>query len=659
VGAAAASIYSAGAAAFLDCPINTCGDALDAARRFADRPGAGYTPLVSSPQGPEVPPAAGFGAVPKTGANRLPTILERIREAVQMTPSGVAVRERTAGGEACDTSFADLWRAVGELALGLQALGLGRGDRVILYGENRPELLRADLATIAGRGLSVPLYPGAPAATTRAHCKRAGAKIAIVESGPPLARFLEAVRDLPERPRTITFGDRVPGAGGEIRALGSVEADGRRRLERDPRAFEDAVEAARVTDEVTIAFSAGTSGAPKGALLRHEHALGFDFEKLFVKVGPGDVGLVHLPFANAFARLCVAYRLLFAGATLAFADPRGPVLEAVTDLRPTLLFTHQGVLDQAEQQILAEIRDRKARRRSPAEWALELMTRLSWRRGGAKLANLVLVRKVRSLFGGRLRVLYVGGLANRATIRFLHDAGLPLYRGYGAAEITPLVSLNRPDAAGEQGWKPGTAGKPLGGTEVRIADDGEVLVRAAGLAKAYWHGDAGDVCDAAGWFATGDLGRIDEDGFLAIEDRKADAIRLADGTTVLPRPVETKLRESRLITQAALFGGGRPHVVALIVPSTRALAGAAEARKLGSLRPPELLSSPQVHALLSDEIERCLAAFPPAARPKQFRFLSMRFAEASGELSPAQGLRRTAIEERYRAQIEALYAAGG
>lgn len=599
--------------------------------------------------------AAARSDVTETRSHVIPSVIGRLRYTLLRTPNAVALRARGATGEIVDSTYAALWRSIGELSLGLEALGVARGDRVLLYGENGPELVVADLATIACRALSVPLYPGAPTAAIRAHVRHCAPKVAIVESGPPLARFLEAVRDLPERPRAVAIGDRVPGAGGEIRALSSIQADGRRRLERAPRAFEDMADASRVADDLTIAYTAGAGGAPRGAVLRHENAIGFDLDWLFPKIGPGDLGLVHLPLASSFARLCVVYRLLFAGATVALAEARGRVVDGIAALRPTHLFAHQGVLDAAEQQIFSDIRDATKAKRGGG-FAAGLLARLVWRRGRGKLAGIVLARQVHALFGGRLKVLYVGGLANRATIRFMHDAGLPIYRGYGMAELTPLVAANRPDVEGERRWKPGTSGRPVHGVKVEVRD-GEILVKGALVARSYWRAEpAADVLDPDGWFHTGDLGRLDEDGFVIVEDRKADVIRLADGTEVLPRPVETKLRESRLIAQAALIGGGRPHAVALVVPHFGALAKAAEARKLGALKQPELLSDPRVRAIVEEDALRRLAAFPAAARPRKIRILSMRFSEAGGELSPAQGLRRGAIEEKYRAQIEAMYA---
>jgi long-chain acyl-CoA synthetase len=617
------------------------------------------------PSGPQTEPGGDAGAT-QTVAVRVPTVITRLRETALRMPAQVAVRAQPDGdAPPTELTYAGLWRGAAELALGLEALGLGRGERVAIVGENGPELLLADLATIACRGLSVPLYPSEPVVALRALLRHAAPRIAVVESGPVLARFLEAIRELPERPRVVAFGDRVPGPGGEIRAIASVQADGRRRLERAPAAFDDMADATRVRDEIGIQYTAGTCGAPKGALIRHECAVGWSFDSLFVPIGPGDTALVELSYANVFARLGACYRVLFAGGTVAFAPRRARLRDLIAALRPTLLFAAEGELERLAQEIVEDLAHGSRRVQRLVEWGYGLATRLAGRRGRqGKISELLLLRRIRGRLGGRLRMLYVAGRASERTLAFYRNAGLPVFHGYGTAEHLPRIAIARPDAGGVRGTKPGTAGRPAPGITVKIAEDGEILVRGGVPARSYWRRDDGegaDVTDADGWFHTGDVGRLDEDGFLIVEDRKADLIRLASGVLVAPRPIEDRLRESPLVAQAAVVGEGRPYTVALIYPEMTALRRAAEARGLAARRPAELLSDEGVRALFAEEIARRTASIPEPGRPERFRLLSIRFSEAGGELSPppVSGLRRKPIEAKYRAQIDALYAGDG
>lgn len=617
----------------------------------------------------------------------MPTILEKLRDAALRHASAVALRSLAPATLASiDVTYAELWQRAAELSAGLQALGIGRGERVLLFGDNGPEILLAAIATMACRALAVPLYPNFTAAQVRAIARHAAPRVAFVQAGPQLARFIDGLRDLAERPRVISFGDGVPGPGNEIRSVLQVSADGRRRIERTPRLFEDLVAATRFPDEVAIVYGSG-DGAPKGAVVRHEHALAHPLDAIFFpraksggaseqpssssgerraagllgprpSIGPGDVGLLHLPLANTFGLFCAAFGLLFAGATVAFPTTGVPPLEAIGALRPTLAFAGPNVLRTLEHLVLEDIARGSGLARRALEWAYGLGRRA--REGHAlsgRVRDLLLRKRIHARFGGRLRLAYVTAGADPRAVQLFRDAALPLYEGYGVAEMTPLIALNQPDLPGERRSKRGTLGRPVAGISVRIVDS-EIVVRGGTLASRYWLDErARDLRDEDGWFHTGDLGSIDEEGFIVFEDRKRDLLRLTSGAVVSPRPIEERMRRSRLIDQAVLIGRDRPHVVALVVPDFPALARAAEARGLGRLSRADMLSSREVLAIVEEEVARCLAGVPEVARPKRVRLLSMPFSEAGGELSPIHALKRVTIEEKYKLQIEALYTA--
>lgn len=596
------------------------------------------------------------------------TFLGALRDAVKRFAERPALRSRRSGKWETIT-FDAVWKRAAELAMGLRAAGVTKDDRVLIIAENSAEAVYAELATFACRALSVVLHPRFAPSVLREITNQVQPRVAIVESGQALARYLEARADAQDRVKVISFGDGIPGPRGEIRGLSAILADGRRRLERcrvegtgDP--FEQLVDRTRPTDAIAIAYTSGTTGAPRGAVFGHENILAGDLPLLFGPPSPEDVALIQMPLASPFARMTVAYQLLLAGGSVAFSGVDARLIEALAAHEPTMLFLSSGTLEPLEIEIKRNVREQTHVGRRLTDWALRRAREARTEGGGRPpwIVDKLILSRIRQYLGGRIRLVYIGGAADGDVLSFFQDAGIDTYEGYGVTEATPLVALSRPDGSEASRYGDGVVGRPLPGVAVTTDDDGEILASGLVNMRGYWKDDAAsaEALLPDGRLRTGDLGYLDPSGQIVLQDKKGHVLRLADGSIVAPAPVELALRAgSSLVKQITLVGQGRPFLVALVLPDWRELAARvyrAQPDLAKSATKKQLLSNPASRVTVEIEVLTKALSLPfAAARPKKIRLIAMGFSTAY-ELSPSGALRRDAIEDRYRTMIDQLYA---
>ncbi|MCK2242002.1 AMP-dependent synthetase/ligase [Crossiella sp. S99.2] len=508
-------------------------------------------------------------------------------------------------GDWQDLSYAGLAGAVRATADGLTGIGIGPGDRVAVLAETGPEWTVADLAIAAVGAVVVPVYPTNSAPECAWVLGDSGAKLVFCGNAAQVDRVTGLRPELPELQHIVSFTE-VPGAV----SLAELRARGVRAAPPSP-------------DLNTIIYTSGTTGPPKGCLLteRNWHAALNAIGPL-VRVGPGDVMFLYLPQAHMFARI-VQFLTLAHGATLGFY--RGDIRQLLPDLaalRPTILPSVPRLFEKVHTTVQAL--------GLPAEQVPEM---------------------VRNAFGGRLREALTGAAPIApAVLEFFAGCGIPVYEAYGMTESTALISGNHPDA-----WKFGTVGKPFPGIEVRIAADGEVLARGENVFPGYHNNpDATSATVIDGWLHTGDLGALDEDGFLRITGRKKDIIITAGGKNLTPANLENDLRGCRWISQAVMHGDRRPYPVALITLDPDELPNLA--RELGiSVEPAELAGHPRVRALIEEVVAAANEAYAPPERIRRFALLARDFSVETGELTPTLKLRRAVVAARYAAELDALY----
>ena len=575
---------------------------------------------------------------------------------------------RARGGQIEWLSGKEFFEGIRDLSLGLSSLGMRAGDRVALVAESRPEWLSVDLAVLTAGAVTVPIYPTLSASQVRYILADSASSIAIVSTRLQLEKIQEVRHQLPALQAVIVMdATAVAGQSPSVLPLADVSARGHARMTAEwgaGREFREAARAVRPDHLATIIYTSGTTGEPKGVMLTHAALVSnLVAAARVLEVSDDDVGLSFLPLSHAFERM-VAWVYLFCGVTVVFAESFDTIGRDIGLVRPTVITGVPRVYEKVQSRILEKGHSNPPARRALFDWAVHAGIRaaratLRGRRPGpvdrlqARLADRLVFQQIRTGLGGRLRYLVSGSAPlGSETAEFFAGVGLPIVEGYGLTETAPILTVNPPEAP-----RVGTVGRPLPGVELRIAPDGEILARGPNVMSGYYNKpDATADALRDGWFHTGDIGTIDAEGYLAITDRKKDVLVTSGGKKIAPQPIEATLKRNPLVAEAIILGERRKYAAALIVPDFAELE-----RRLKALgRPPapraELVKRADVRALyqeLVDALNRDLSQFE---RIKKISLLPAEFTIETGELTPTLKVRRKVVEERWREEIEGLYA---
>jgi long-chain acyl-CoA synthetase len=558
-------------------------------------------------------------------------------------------------------SATEMLRRVAGLSKALAELGVRPADRIGLFAPNCPEWHIADFAIQGLGAVNVPIYFNESPDRLSYILNDSGARI-VVTSGETQARTIAECRErLPALEHVISKAPPADLRGDILRYETLVRTAG------DADVIEYRRRAAEVVGEqlATIIYTSGTTGEPKGVMLNHSNLSsntldGFrDYDCL-----PSDVALSFLPLAHVFERV-MDYGYFFRGVSIAYVEQMQGVAEALLEVHPTMAAAVPRFFEKMYSNILDKAHQETGLKRKIFDWALRVAQEsVPWRAYGRKVspglkwkwqvANRLVYAKIRAGLGGKIRRFCSGGapLAPELT-EFFWTVGLPIYQGYGLTETSPVVTANLPTAN-----KVGTVGRPIPNVQVRIADDGEILVKGPCLMQGYYRkpDQTREVFTPDGWFLTGDIGRLDEDGYLIITDRKKELLKTAAGKLVAPAPIENLLKTCPFIANAVVVGDGRKFVSVLIVPNFPAIE--AEARRAGReiSTPAEWIADPWIRDLISREIDRLTSSLAQYEKPKRFALIEQDFAYASGELTYTLKVKRRVIEQRYRDVIAQLYA---
>ena len=556
------------------------------------------------------------------------------------------------------------WRAVAEqvrtLAAGLEALGLARGDRVVLVSENRPEWLIADLAIMVVGGITVPAYTTNTPADHAHILGDSGATGALVSSRALAERLLPAL-DESDACRWAVAMDPAAFEGATPRD-GLRLADWQETLDLGAAREDFEPVAAALDDTACFIYTSGTGGVPKGVMLTHRNIFAncLGAHHLLEGFGLGhEVFLSFLPLSHSYEHTAGQFFPISIGAQIYYAESADKLLENLSEARPTVMTAVPRLYESMHLKITRGIKKQGGLKRSLFEKALALGLKEAKEPGSLtlieRLQNAVLERlvrdKFRERFGGRLKGMVSGGAALNPDIGFYFTAlGLPVLQGYGQTEASPVVSANPPGRA-----KMRTVGPPLRGVEVKIAEDGEILVRGELVMKGYWRNEEATAqVIKDGWLHTGDVGEIDEDGYITITDRKKDIIVMSGGDNVSPSRIEGLITLEPEIAQAMVVGDKRPHLVALLVPDAEYLQGWAKsngkAKELSALAGDEAL-----RAELSQVLDRVNTRLSTIERVRRYVIADDAFTVENEMMTPTLKIRRHKIKAVYGERLEALY----
>jgi len=562
------------------------------------------------------------------------------------------------------------WRQVGdvvqELALGLIALGREKGDAVALLSASRAEWVQADMAIFTAGCVTVPVYPSYPSHLVAYVVNDSQAKTLIVEDPAQLAKALEARAKMERLEQIIVMSGYDAPQPPEM----VLTWDTLRRLGRDARAtrqrtLTDRVAGGAPDDIATIVYTSGTTGPPKGVVQTHgNHIAAVTASGQATPSEEGWVHLLFLPLAHSFARL-ESFLAPYKGLTTAFAENLDKVGENLKEVRPHFICSVPRVFEKVYAKILTGVEAGSPLKKRIFNWAMDVGREVSRRqRAGQpvtgalalkrKLADRLVFEKLHQALGGRLRWAVSGGAPLAPDIaEFFHAAGILILEGYGLTETCPALTFNRPSR-----FKFGSVGQALSGVELKIAADGEILARGPNIAtRGYWKQPeaTAEVFESTGWFHTGDIGRLDDEGFLYITDRKKDLIVTAGGMNLAPQNIENLLKSDPFISQALVHGDRRPYPVALITLNADELTAFARDQGILTTDPVVIVKHPKIVERVGRTVEEKNTQLQSYAKVKKFAILPVDFSQEGGELTPTLKVKRKIVAEKYRDVLEDLY----
>jgi long-chain acyl-CoA synthetase len=557
-------------------------------------------------------------------------------------------------------SFIERVRAI---ALGLSELGIKAGDRVALLSENRPEWSITDLAILSLGAINVPIYTTQAVEQVRYILEDSGARMLFV-SGRKVFKHARAGIEGVEQLERIIFFDGEAAEGLErAMTLDTLESRGRERDRSEPEIYDRLVESVRGEDLATIIYTSGTTGEPKGVMLTHDNFVSNVLSiSNVLPISEEDISLSVLPLSHIFERT-VFYVFCWNGVSVYYAASFDQVGEHLREVRPTIMTAVPRLFEKVYHRIVKKGTAAGGWRSKVFTRALQAGVRFAELKDKGErvpplleiqqsVASLVVFSKWRAGVGGRLRYFVSGGapLSPALSYAFL-AADIPILQGFGLTE-TCIVSANRPDDN-----RVGSVGLPFPGIDVRLATDGEILVRGPNVMRGYYnHPEATAAVMQDGWFQTGDVGRMDERGHLYITDRKKDLFKLSNGKYVAPQLVESLIKQSEYVNQVVVVGAGRKQPVALIVPDWESLMGALDGQAApNAARRAELSRDPAAVRVVQRDVAALTAELNDYERVRRIALLPEEFSIDGGEMTPTLKVKRRVIDEKHATLIDELY----
>ncbi|MDR3089684.1 MAG: long-chain fatty acid--CoA ligase [Desulfobulbaceae bacterium] len=564
-------------------------------------------------------------------------------------------------------TYAEFYERALMHARGLAKIGVAPGDRVAIFSENRLGWAIADFSIQSCRAISVPIYAtdtGKEAAYVINHSE---SDIVFVSTRGQYEKLL-AVRELIPRVRmVVSFEQFIGDKDFPVFTQFQLSEPEIPLSEADKSRIESGIDAIRQDDILTIIYTSGTTGVPKGVALTHGNILS---NAQYALEGFGDLPnpmtfLSFLPLSHVLERTAGYYATLILGNHLAFAENTRLVMENMGEIRPDAMVSIPRLFEKIHSRIYDSVRQAGRLRSALFRKAVATGERyvekkyvrrenpglLAWQ---YRLFDKLVFQAIRKRFGGRIRFFLCGGAPlDEVITRFMWAIGMPVFQGYGLTETSPVIAVNT--------WRDirfAAVGKAINKTEVKLAEDGELLTRGPQLMRGYHNNEAANQeAMGDGWFRTGDIARIDEEGFIYIVDRKKELIVTAGGKNIAPQPLESELRLNKYIEQAIVIGDRKPYLVALLTPNIERLVDLSREMDIHFIDMQELAANPRIREVYQGVIDEFNASQPPYSTIKNFAILVSDFTIDGGELTSTMKLKRRVISQKYQDLIEELYAA--
>jgi len=565
-------------------------------------------------------------------------------------------------GEFQPISTAEFVDGVRRVGRALEKLGVVPGDRVALMAENGPHWPTVDFASLCRGSATVPIYPTLLPDQAAYIAQDSGAKVIFAHDRDQLDGFLEHRGELPGMQKLVLIEGSTAGDPDFVMAWDELLALG---ADADPAAFEAHARAVEPGALASLVYTSGTTGKPKGVMLTHGNFVSNVVTAMqLVDFRDDMTALSFLPLAHVFERM-IDFCYFYKGVSIAYAESVQAVGQNMLEVRPHVFVSVPRVYEKVYAKVQDGVAAGSPIKQKLFAWALDVGRRsmpylLRGEEPGGLLglqrsiASGLVFSKIKGRLGGRFEYAVSGGAPlGRELAEFFWSLGIEIYEGYGLTETSPVISVNHPGRA-----RLGTVGPPIPGIEVEIAGDGEILTRGPHVMQGYFNNPeaTAEVIDGDGWFHTGDIGEIDDDGYLRITDRKKEIIVNAYGKNVAPAPIENALKATRYVSQAVVIGDRRKFLSALVVPDFESLAGwyAQQGKTAGT--PAEIAADPAVEELIRADVEAVNHDLASYEKIVTWKLLPAEFTLEGGELTPTQKIKRRVINDKYGDQIENMYA---
>jgi long-chain acyl-CoA synthetase len=556
----------------------------------------------------------------------------------------------------------EMLRRARHIAAGLYSLGVRRGDRVAILSESRPEWTLTDAGCMFATAIDVPIYPTLTPPQVRYILKDSGARVLVLNNEQKYVEIREILTECPAVEHLVFF-EKASGETVQALSLAELEARGRKFEENEPNLIDNVAHKIKPDDLATIIYTSGTTGEPKGVMLSHTNLVSNLIDSSgHLSFNRDDSALSVLPLSHVLERLAM-YMYLYHGMAVYFGESLEAIGPNLREVRPTIFVGVPRIFEK----IFARVKEKSAEKGrlnvAFLNWAVAVgkqYARLAthhqkipvWLELKRRVADNLIFSKMRTALGGRIRLLVSGGAALPEELGHLYiGAGLPIVQGYGLTETSPVIT-----AGMLEDNRVGTVGKPIRNVEVRIAADGEIETRGPNVMRGYYNKpqETRAVFTDDGWFKTGDIGTLDEDGFLRITDRKKELFKTSGGKYIAPQPIEQMIKGSRFVNQVVLVGNGRKFAAALIVPDWDVIESYAQLKDIKGSHT-ELAKNPRIIDLFERQIAGLTTELAQYERVKKVALLENELTIEGGELTPTLKVKRRVIDEKYRAVIDALY----
>ncbi len=570
-----------------------------------------------------------------------------------------------------DISWLEFEERVKDLAYGLLSLGLNVGDKVGLLSENRPEWAYSDLAILSIGCVNVPIYSTDVPPQIEYILANSDSKIIIVSNEEQLRKIKKIKAGLPALKNIIVIEPPSGQAGDifvfdeDVISFEAVMRSGAENFSKVRMEFESRLESIKKDDLASIIYTSGTTGPPKGVCLTHDNFLANCRSSLeLLPLGENDMSFSFLPLSHVFERMASYYFLLFIGGRISYAENLDSVSSNLKEAKPTYICSAPRFYEKMRINIMNSIAQSPPSKQRIFNWALKVAKEYTQARLNKMdvnpilwveylLAKIFVFARLRQALGGHIKFFISGGAPlSKELAEFFYSLGIIVLEGYGLTETSPVVTCNTLKA-----FKFGSVGKPIKDVELRIAGDGEILVKGPNVMKGYYKNEkeTKETIATDGWLYTGDIGFIDEEGFLHITDRKKDIIITASGKNIAPQNIENIIKADSYFQEVILHGDRRPYLTALVIPNFDALKGLALRQGIPFVTAQELVKHPRVYEFLAHRIEEKQKDFANYDKIRKFWVLDRNLTIEEGEITPTLKVKRRVVSEKYKDIFDRMY----